>query len=80
MIAADWAEGFNDAIKLIRNVWQPLFDDPEASKLLKPIQMLCGEAGGIMSTGAEAELMRTVTDQLGESLIGIQAPWKSQGG
>lgn len=77
MIAADWAEGFSDAIKLKRNVWQPLFDDPEASKFLRPIQVLCGETGDVMNADAEAELMRTATDQLAESVLGIQAFWKS---
>lgn len=37
IIAADWAEGFNDAIRLRPKAWRPLVEDAVGSKLLRPI-------------------------------------------
>jgi uncharacterized protein len=41
VIAADWAEGFNDAVIMRRSAWKPLFDDIDGSKLFKPLAILC---------------------------------------
>jgi uncharacterized protein len=77
VIAADWAEGFNDAIKLPPNAWKPLLNDPVGSRLLKPISVLCGESRGVEAS-VEAELMRHASDQLSDGIIGIHRYWKSR--
>ena len=43
VIAADWAEGFVDAIRLRPEAWRPLLEDREALILLIPILALCGD-------------------------------------
>jgi uncharacterized protein len=78
IIAADWAEGFNDAIKLKPKAWRPLFDDPSSSALLEPIQVLCGETGKRHDPKMEAELMRKAADELPDGVIGIHAFWQSR--
>jgi uncharacterized protein len=78
IIAADWAEGFNDAIKLKSKAWKLLFDDPSASGLLEAIQVLCGETANRLDANKEAELMREAADQLPDSVIGIHAFWQSR--
>jgi uncharacterized protein len=37
VIAADWAEGLRDAIRLRPTLWAPLFDSPEHRHLMLPI-------------------------------------------
>ena len=46
VLAADWAEGFREAIALRAGSWTPLFQDAEASSLLVPILALCGDEDG----------------------------------
>jgi hypothetical protein len=46
VIAADWAEGFADAVRLRPEAWRPLLEDREALVMLMPILALCGEAEG----------------------------------
>jgi yecA family protein len=46
VIAADWAEGFYDAINLRTKAWKPLFQDRTSFKLMKPIMILCGKQEG----------------------------------
>ena len=38
-----WSCGFMDGINLCREDWQPLFDDPDAMKALRPIYLLGAE-------------------------------------
>src|SRR3954451_21245571 len=46
VIAADWAEGFREAIELRAESWALLFQDAEASSLLVPILALCADEDG----------------------------------
>lgn len=78
VIAADWAEGFNDAMKLRPKAWKALLDDPVGSRLLNPIRVLCGEGGEVVEPNLEAQLMREAGDQLSDSIIGIHRYWKSR--
>jgi uncharacterized protein len=73
-IAADWAEGFNDAIKLRPQALMTLIDDERQSDLLRPVMVLCGSEEH-QSREAEAELMRKATDELIGSIIGIYRYW-----
>jgi uncharacterized protein len=46
VLAADWAEGFHDAIGLRPKGWAALFQDKETSPLLIPILALCSDENG----------------------------------
>jgi uncharacterized protein len=73
-IAADWAEGFNDAIELNRDSWQPIFNDKSGSELLKPIIILCGQAG-VRDREKEAKLMAKAADELTACVIAVHDFW-----
>jgi uncharacterized protein len=79
VIAADWAEGFNDAIKLRPQLWQRLIDDPENADLLSPVMILCGSESH-RGHEVEAGLMAKATDELSESIIEIYRYWRKGGG
>jgi uncharacterized protein len=82
VIAADWAEGFYDAINLRTKAWQPLFQDRTSFKLMKPIMILCGKQEGAsdLSPSAESELMREAGDQLSSAVIAIHQFWLERRG
>jgi len=46
VLAADWAEGFREAIELRPGSWRPLLQDKGASRVLIPILALCGDENG----------------------------------
>jgi uncharacterized protein len=46
LIAADWAEGFLQAIMLRADAWERLFKSKRDGRLLYPILMLCGDQNG----------------------------------
>jgi uncharacterized protein len=77
VIAADWAEGFYDAINLRPKAWKPLLEDQTGSKLLKPILILCGKQEGTsdLSPAVESELMKEAADQLEASVVAIHQFW-----
>ena len=50
-----WAYGFMCGINLCRKNWQPLFDDPNSAKVLRPIHLL----GSDDVTSKERALIRT---------------------
>lgn len=75
IIAADWAEGFNDAIELRRNSWQPLYEGKSGLKLLRPIMILCGKQNTGLDREIEAQLMAEATDELPASVIAIHEFW-----
>lgn len=74
VIAADWAEGFNDAIKMRPDAWKGLANDKEHSALLRPIMVLCGSESH-RDRDEEAELMGKAGDELAASIIGIHRYW-----
>jgi uncharacterized protein len=84
VIAADWAEGFHDAIKLRPAAWQALFidDDDKGSELLRPILILCSDGSGgsllKIDPSDEHELMVKATDEIVSSVIAIYEFWKSR--
>src|SRR5476649_2813700 len=78
VIAADWAEGFNDAIKSRPKAWKPLLNHKDGTKLLGPIMILCGDRNDLDrdNPAAESELIAKATDDLPASIVAIQAFWK----
>lgn len=77
VIAADWAEGFNDAIKLRPRFWKPLFDDRKLSNLLQPVMILCGSESH-RNQVTETAMMAQATHELTNSIIGIHAYWRDR--
>ena len=77
VIAADWAEGFYDAINLRPKAWKPLFQDGIGSELMKPLMILCGKQEGAsdLSPSAKSGLMREAGDQLPSAVIAIHQFW-----
>jgi uncharacterized protein len=82
VIAADWAEGFSDAIKLRPKAWKPLLDHKDGTNLLKSIMTLCGAENNVGrdDPAVESEFMAKATDDLPASVVAIQAFWKRQKG
>jgi uncharacterized protein len=84
VIAADWAEGFLDAIRLRPEAWRPLLDDPEAIIMLMPILALCGddEGGSPLELDPEedADLLDQAPDHIPECVAGINDFWKERRG
>jgi uncharacterized protein len=80
VIAADWAEGFNDAIKMRPMAWKPLLDHKDGTDLLKPIMILCGNQNdvGRDDPTVESELMAKATDDLPACIFAIHAFWNRQ--
>jgi uncharacterized protein len=82
VIAADWAEGFYDAINLRPNAWKPLFQSDRGAQLMKPVMILCGKQEGAsdLSPIAESELMREAAEQLPASVVAIHQFWLGRRG
>jgi uncharacterized protein len=82
VIAADWAEGFRDAINLRPKAWKPLFEDDVGSGLMKPIMSLCGKQEGAsdLSQSLESELMREAAEQLPAAVVAIHQFWLGRRG
>ena len=74
VIAADWAEGFADAVRLRPQAWQPLFEDRQAN-LLTPIMLLCGEPEGGSPLDGDPE---EAAHHIPASVVGIDAFWKER--
>ena len=73
-IAADWAEGFNDAIKLRPQAWTALEQDTEHAHVLRPVMILCGSESE-RDRDVEAKLMAKATDELVDSVLRIHQYW-----
>ena len=84
VIAADWAEGFAEAIRLRPAAWRPLIEDREACIMLMPILALCGdhEAGSPLAPDPEqdAALLAETPDHIPTCVVGIDAFWKDRRG
>ena len=84
LIAADWAEGFADAIRLRPEAWRPLLEDREALIMLMPILALCGDAEGgsplELDPEADADLLAEAPDLIPACVVGIDAFWKDRRG
>jgi uncharacterized protein len=84
-IAADWAEGFVDAIRLRPEAWRPLLEDREALVLLMPILALCGEAEGgspleLDPEADAADLLAEAPELIPACVVGIDGFWKERRG
>jgi uncharacterized protein len=82
VIAADWAEGFADAVRFRPDAWRPLLEDRLANVLLTPIMVLCDEpAGGSpLDPEVRAALQSEVADGIPVCVAGIHALWKGRRG
>ena len=84
VIAADWAEGFVDAIRLRPEAWRPLLEDREALILLMPILALCGDAEGgsplELDPEEDADLLAQAPELIPACVAGIDGFWKERRG
>src|SRR3954452_8084589 len=84
VIAADWAEGFADAVRLRPEAWRPLLEDREALVMLMPILALCGDAedGSPLELDPEedADLLAQAPELIPACAAGIAAFWKDRRG
>ena len=80
VIAADWAEGFFDAMKLRWEEWQPLFRSKKHADILFPVLALCGDENGDSLLGFDAEtedkVIDAVTPAIPEAIVEIAAFWR----
>ncbi len=79
-IAADWAEGFVDAIRLRPEAWRPLLEDRKANVLLMPILALCsdGEDGSLLEFDLEedADLLAQAPELIPACVVDMHGFWK----
>ena len=84
VIAADWAEGFVDAVRLRPEAWRPLLEDREALILLMPILALCGDAEGgsplELDPEEDADLLAQAPDLIPACVVGMHGFWKERRG
>ena len=84
VIAADWAEGFVDAIRLRPEAWRPLLEDREALVMLMPILALCGddEGGSPLELDLEedADLLAQAPELIPACVAGMHGFWKERRG
>ena len=84
VIAADWAEGFVDAIRLRPEAWRPLLEDREALVMLMPILALCGDAEGgsplELDLEEDADLLAEAPELIPACVAGIDGFWKERRG
>jgi uncharacterized protein len=78
VIAADWAEGFRDAVRLRQDAWQPLFEDRQANVVL------CDEpeGGPLLKLKPEelAALRAEAANRIPACVLGIDMFWKNRRG
>lgn len=83
LIAADWAEGFLQAIMLRMDAWGPLFKSKRDSQLLYPIMVLCGDENGESLLGIPREeedrMMEVAAEFIPDSVIAIATYWRKKG-
>jgi uncharacterized protein len=84
LIAADWAEGFVDAMQLRPDAWEPLFKARHGSIMLMPILALCSGHEGAspleIDPVKDVDLLVEAADQIPASVIAIHAFWKERRG
>ena len=85
VIAADWAEGFVDAVRLRPEAWRPLLEDREALVMLMPILALCGDAEGgspleLDPEADAADLLAEAPGLIPACVAGIDRFWKERRG
>jgi uncharacterized protein len=84
VIAADWAEGFVDAVRLRPEAWRPLLEDREALVMLMPILALCGDSEGgspfELDPEEDADLLAQAPELIPACVAGIDGFWKERRG
>ncbi len=83
LIAADWAEGFLQAVMLRMDAWGRLFKSKRDGQLLFPILALCGDENGESLLGLAPEdedrVMEEVTEFIPACVTAIAAYWRGYG-
>jgi len=83
LIAADWADGFLQAIMLRMDAWGRLFKSKRDGQLLFPILALCGDENGESLLGLppddEDRVMEEMTEFIPVCVTAIAAYWREQG-
>jgi uncharacterized protein len=83
LIAADWAEGFLQAVMLRMDAWDRLLKSKRDGQLLFPIFALCGDENGESLLGIAPEdedrVMEEVTEFIPACVAAIAAYWRGQG-
>lgn len=82
-IAADWTEGFLQAIMLRADAWGRLFKSKRENQLLFPILALCGDENGDSLLGLapdeEDAVMEEAAEFIPACVIAIAAYWRAKG-
>jgi uncharacterized protein len=80
LIAADWAEGFLQAIMLRADAWEALFKSKRDGALLVPILALCGDENGASLLGIppdeEDRVMEEAAEFIPACVAAIDAYWR----
>jgi uncharacterized protein len=83
LIAADWADGFLQAIMLRMDAWGRLFKSKRDGQLLFPILALCGDENGEsllgLSLDEEDRVMKEMTEFIPSCIAAIAAYWRQMG-
>jgi uncharacterized protein len=83
VIAADWAEGFMQAIGLRVEAWGKLLKSKRDGQLLFPILALCGDENGESLLGLapedEDKVMEEAADFVPDCVTAIAAYWRREG-
>lgn len=82
LIAADWAEGFLQAIMLRADAWKRLFKSKRDIQLLFPILAQCGDEHGASLLGLEPDdedaVMEEAVDLIPDCVLAIAAYWRAK--
>jgi uncharacterized protein len=82
LIAADWAEGFLQAIMLRADAWERLFKSKRDGQLLIPILALCGDENGESLLGIppdeEDRIMGEAAEVVPACVTAIAAYWREK--
>ena len=82
LIAADWAEGFLQAILLRADAWERLLKSKRDGQLLVPILALCGDENGDSLLGIppdeEDRIMEEVAEFIPACVAAIDAYWRAK--
>jgi uncharacterized protein len=82
VIAADWAEGFMQAVALRLDAWEPLMRSRRHGRLLFPILALCADEHGDSALGLEPDeedrVMAEAAEFIPVCVIEIAAYWRQR--